>query len=65
MGISLNVLADNQGCAAVVEEIWAYDGFLFPEKANTFRPINKIDLDTLHMDLSNSDPNYAYKWESQ
>ena len=27
-----------------------------PEKANiTFRPINKIDLDTLHMDLSNSD----------
>ena len=28
-----------------------------PEKANiTFRPINKIDLDTLHIDLSNSDP---------
>ena len=27
-----------------------------PEKANiTFRPIHKIDLDTLHMDLSNSD----------
>ena len=27
-----------------------------PEKANnTFRPINKIDLDSLHMDLSNSD----------
>ena len=27
-----------------------------PEKANiTFRPINKIDVDTLHMDLSNSD----------
>ena len=27
-----------------------------PEKANiTFRPINKIDLDTLHMDLSNYD----------
>ena len=27
-----------------------------PEKANiTFRPINKIDLDTLHIDLSNSD----------
>ena len=27
-----------------------------PEKANiTFRPINKIDLDTPHMDLSNSD----------
>ena len=27
-----------------------------PEKANIiFRPINKIDLDTLHMDLSNSD----------
>ncbi len=27
-----------------------------PEKANiTFRPLNKIDLDTLHMDLSNSD----------
>ena len=24
-GISLNVLADNQGCAAVVEESWAYD----------------------------------------
>ena len=28
----------------------------FPEKANiTFRPINTIDLDSLHMDLSNSD----------
>ncbi len=28
----------------------------FPENVNiTFRPINKIDLDTLHMDLSNSD----------
>ena len=27
-----------------------------PEKANiTFRPINKIDVDSLHMDLSNSD----------
>ncbi len=27
----------------------------FPKKANiTFRPINKIDLDTLHMNLSNS-----------
>ena len=40
---------------AVVIDLWLQIKSS-PEKANiTFRPINKIDLDTLHMDLSNSD----------
>ena len=34
-----------------------------PEKANiTFRPINTIDLDTVHMDLSNSDLLKHHYW---
>ena len=56
--LSLKVVTSSDGISdhlTVLIDLWLQIKSS-PEKANiTFRPINKIDLDSLHIDLSNCD----------